>query len=471
MDEIDNITMDEPNLNLFIKLVRNVNKDDLIYYLNNSWNYDKLKTIAIIFNCRDRLNGKKEKEISNFCLLWLKYKDNNIYKKNILNYINIYGCWNDLNYIIKNNPKNKYEYKLFAEQLIIDKNLLDNNENISLCAKWAINPNNKNTIKITRYLFNDDIKNHHEKYRKLYIVPLRKKLNIIETKLCNKEWNNIEYSKIPASALNKYKKCFIRNDNNNYSSFLEDVANNKTKLKITGLLPHEIIKKYMDDNLSKIDETLELQWKAFIDIYKNKSFDNIIPIIDVSGSMFSNIKNNNNKSNLKPIYISIALGLLISELNIGFLHNKVITFSEKPIFVDINGETLKDKIKNLMNIPFGLNTDFIKIADLIILSQPFLNLTDYKKMICLTDMQFDINNSHNIFIQKFIDNNIEPPQLIYWNLNGLYNNFPINNTYENTSIISGFSEQLLKVILDNDILTPSSLMNKILEPYYSNIIL
>ena len=461
------------NLDLFSQLVRGINKIDLTNYLDNSWEVSKIKTLAIIFNSRDRLKGKKEKEISNFCLLWLKQNHNEIYKKHILIYINKYGCWNDLNYIIKKTKNHNYEYKLFAEQLIKDKKILDDNNdnndnNISLCAKWVISPNNDKTIKIARHLF-DNITNFQERYRKEYITPLRKKLDLLETKLCKKDWEEIEYSKIPAKALSVYKKCFLRNDKEKYQTFLNDVSNNKIKLKISGLLPHEIIKKYYDLRLENVDETLELEWKAFIDIYKNNdNLNGIIPIVDVSGSMFNGI------SSVKPIYVSIALGLLISELNQGYLHNKIMTFSRNPIFFEIQGETLRDKIKCISNVPFGLNTDFLKVADLIIqktlLEEP---LFSYKKIICLTDMQFDNNdnNTHEIFINKFKNNNLEIPKLIYWNLNFKYNNFPINTTYENTSLISGFSEQLLNVILNNDNINPLSLMEQILEPYYKNILI
>jgi hypothetical protein len=467
------------NLDLFTQLVRGINKNDLTNYLDKSWELSKIKTLAIIFNSRDRIKGKKEKEISNFCLLWLKIFHNDIYKKHILIYINEYGCWNDLNYIIKKTKIHNYEYKLFAEQLKKDKELLENNENISLCSKWVISPNNKRVIKIARYLF-DDIKNYQERYRKEFITPLRKKLDIIERKLCNKNWDEIDYSKVPAKALSMYKKCFIRNDNDKYQAFLNDVSNNKIKLKISGLLPHEIIKKYFDSRLIDIDETLELEWKAFINLYQNTDkFNGIIPIVDVSGSMFDC------SSSIKPIFVSIALGLLISECNTGYLHNKIMTFSRNPIFIDIEGETLRDKIKSISKAEFGLNTNFLNIADLIIeksLSEPsFL----YKKIICLTDMQFDIansnvndyyndnsyNNNHNIFMNKFKNKNLEIPELIYWNLSSKYNTFPIDITFENTSIISGYSEQILKAILNNDKINPLSLMEQILEPYYKNILI
>ena len=470
-------TTNNPNLDLFIQLVRDVNKEQLLTYLNKSWEQDKLKTVAIIFNSRDRLKGKKEKTVSNYCLIWLKDKDPVVYKANLETYINKYGCWKDVNYIIKNTKKNNFEYELFAKQLKYDKACLEMGEPISLCAKWAINPNEKNVIKIVKYLF-PQIKDYQQKYRKEYISPLRKKLDLVETKMCNKQWELIEYEKLPAKALSKYKKAFIKNDQEKYQEFLKNVADNKVKLKVTGLLPHEIVKKYIDlktrsYKMDEVDETLELEWKAFLNSFDGKEFEGIIPIVDISGSMF------NSAFQVKPIYVSVALGLLLAHINKDFLHNKVITFSKDPKFFTIEGETLSEKITSIMKSPFGLNTDFIKVADMIIEN----NLTSYKKIICFTDMQFDksanenneisdMKNSHTIFMNKFIEKGLNVPELIYWNLNGTYNDFPIDNTYENTSIISGFSEQLLNVILENnDKITPEILMEKILQPYYEHILI
>ena len=373
-------TTNNANLDLFIQLVRDINKEHLLTYLNKSWEQDRLKTMAIIFNARDRLKGKKEKAVSNQCLIWLKENYPDIYKANLQTYINKYGCWKDVNYIINNTKKNNFEYKLFADQLKYDKLCFDMDQPISLCAKWAINPNEKNVIKIVTHLF-ANVKNYQEKYRKEYISPLRKKLDLVETKMCNKQWELIEYEKIPAKALQKYKKAFIKNDEQKYQAYLKNVADNKIKMKITGLLPHEIIKKYLDiktksHEMNKIDETLELEWKAFLNTFENKEFEAIIPIVDISGSMF------NSSFQVKPIYVSIALGLLLAHINKDFLHNKVITFSKDPSFFTIEGETLSEKINSIMSSPFGLNTDFIKVANMIIEN----NLTSYKKIICFTDM-------------------------------------------------------------------------------------
>jgi hypothetical protein len=42
-----------------------------------------------------------------------------------------------------------------------------------------------------------------EEYRKKYISPLRKYLDIVEQNLCNKSWNTIDYSKVPSCAMHK----------------------------------------------------------------------------------------------------------------------------------------------------------------------------------------------------------------------------------------------------------------------------
>ena len=49
-------TTNNPNLDLFIQLIRGVDKEILSNLLNKSWEYNNLKTIAIIFNSRDRVN-------------------------------------------------------------------------------------------------------------------------------------------------------------------------------------------------------------------------------------------------------------------------------------------------------------------------------------------------------------------------------------------------------------------------------
>jgi len=469
-------------LNLFMLLERNIS-DELIYeYISRSFVENPIKTIAVIFNSRDRNNGKKEKSCSNRAMLWLRTNKNYIYKLNIETYINKYGCWKDILYISSLVTNPNYELKLIAKQLIEDKENLNNNKNISLCAKWAPSQSDKYKTKkfgyiIANYIYKKDKIKIMEKYRKEILVPLRSKINIVETKMCNKKWNEIEYEKLCSNSIKRLKNAFLKNDNERYLTYLNKIKNNEIKIKITGILPHELVKYYMNNN--KLDETIELQWTQIINNIKEQgNLENTIPIIDVSGSMYNNF--NIKKNNVLPIEVSISLGLLIANCTSGIFKNKVITFSEKPELFDITGTTLFEQFVSIKNMNAGFNTNFESACDLILdyvklygLDQNYIP----KKIICLSDMQFDnaSNNNDNIetvyetIKNKYNSNGYDAPQFIFWNLNSINNVFPVSCKTENTAIISGYSEQLLKIFMKSTNFTPEVIFNEILEPYIKDV--
>ena len=370
-------------LDLFVNIGRDYSYDELSKNMDECMKINPYKTIAIIFNCRDRKNGKKEKKISNDAMRWIKNNSwTKTYEGNIYNYINKYGCWKDI--LTKNNVDlYDFEIKLIAEQLIKDKKNLELNEPISLCAKWAPSENKKydkrNNIseKIGLYIFNildnskelsDEINKKYkfqnkykEFYRKMYLTPLRNKINIIEKLMCNNEWNKIEYAKVPAVASKKFKNAFMKHDEERYEEYLNNVMSGNSKINVTGILPHELVNYYLTNENAEIDNTIESQWKTILqDMKSTELFHNLISVVDVSGSMF----NANNGS--IPAQVAIALGLLISNCTIGSFKNKVITFNETPEFHEINGETLKEQVECIKNANWGYNTNFESVANLII---------------------------------------------------------------------------------------------------------
>jgi hypothetical protein len=483
-------------LDLFVNIGRDLSYDELCDYLDKCMKINPYKTIAIIFNCRDRKNGKKEKKISNDAMKWLKNNNwEKTYEGNIYTYIEKYGCWKDI-LTKKYVDIHDYDIELIANQLIKDKNNLINNKNISLCAKWAPSENKKYdkrnniTEKIGLKIYNildkdnnltDDINNKYihkwkELYRKEYITPLRNKINSIENMMCKNKWNEIEYENVPAIASKKYKNCFMKHDESRYLEYLNNVVNGKSKINVTGILPHELVNYYLSDSTKEIDLTIESQWNTILLNTKSSGIlDNILPIVDVSGSMFGA------KNGSIPAQVSIALGLLISQCSTGNFKNKVISFSETPEEFLIEGNTLKEQIECIKNINWGYSTNFESVADIIINNS---NTQDDipDKIVVLSDMQFneaikikdyDSDNDndnhellHSTFISKFINNNYNPPNIIYWNLNSdNTKSFPVDFKTNGTAIISGFSEQLLKIFLEYDELNPEIILDKILEEY------
>ena len=189
-----------------------------------------------------------------------------------------------------------------------------------------------------------------------------------------------------------------------------------------------------------------------------------------------------------PAQVAIALGIITSVCCQGQFNNKLITFSEEPEIIklsDIKNDIPKllDSIKIILKTKYGFSTDFIKCNQLIINFANLFNVPKEnmpKKMFVFTDMQFNnaSNNSCNLetvyktIIKKYNDANYNSPKFIFWNLNSNSREvFPVNCDTEGTAIISGFSEQLLKIFMLYDDFKPEIVINEILEPYIKEVII
>ena len=123
-----------------------------------------------------------------------------------------------------------------------------------------------------------------------------------------------------------------------------------------------------------------------------------------------------------------------------------------------------------------------------------------KKLFVFTDMQFnsaisqslesygsfgsfeEYRNSRNntnaldtvykSIVKLYEANNYKSPKFIFWNLNSDSKEvFPVNCDTEGTAIVSGFSEQLLKIFMNYDEFKPEFIVNEILAPYLEDIII
>jgi len=456
---------------------------------------------------------------------------------NIKLYVEKYGRWKDLQFISYNlkNIDHKIEMNIIAQKLIEDKINLDNNKPVSLCAKWAPSENDRNdrqiqfAKKVASVIYGCKDTYKMSKYRKQYLVPLRKQIDIVESKMCDNKWGAIKYENIPGVASNKLKNAFIKHDEERYKKYLGDVAASVKKINVTGILPHELAGVYIKDlekfNKGEVCQTTEMQWKAIVEnVRKSGNFDNAISIVDVSGSMF------NAKNGSIPAQVAVALGIITALCCKGDFANKIITFSENPQLVDLitteaanaantaekpkieNGEagdasvagsssvsnnipSLHECIKNIMGVDYGFSTDFLRCNEEIInyaIKYKVPQDKMPKKLFVFTDMQFNNtitgnferdyrNNRDNTnaldtvyksIVKLYEANNYKAPKFIFWNLNSDSNEvFPVNCDTEGTAIVSGFSEQLLKIFMNYDEFKPEFIVNEILAPYLEDIII
>ena len=83
----------------------------------------------------------------------------------------------------------------------------------------------------------------------------------------------------------------------------------KTTIAAGALLPHKIIKSFLNGYGG---EVAELQWKRIVDdLLKKGKMKNCLAVCDVSGSMYGTHMTMYGT----PIEVSVALGLLVSELS------------------------------------------------------------------------------------------------------------------------------------------------------------
>lgn len=447
-----------PILSFYIILCENNSIDLINKYAQKSWDTNPQKTIAIIFNNRDKYNGKGEKNSGIKGILWLRKTYNLFYRLNIKNYIDNYGCWKDIYKIIdQSNDDNTYEYKLIANQLIQDKWNLENNKEISLCAKWAPNQNDKKAILITYQLFDKNNKNLMELYRKKYLSPLRNNLNLIETKMCNNKWNEIDYNLISKKTLERYKNAFMKHDYKRYHNHNHNNNNNNTE-DICNL-----VKYYFNNN--ELNEDIENQWKdLMIKIKFDNKITNMISVIDLS-----------------VINIAIiTLGLLISNCCNNLFKNNIILFSKDPSLIQLKSNTLFDQvnhIKKLIDINNNINIEktyniilnkIINNNENIIPSNLlFLSNSNYNNISNNIDDIQDIFDNIN---SKFNINNYSTPKLIYWNLN---NNIkkPYTDYTKDTRIINGYCKYSVNTFIKYQEITQEKILDEILESYYKNITL
>lgn len=108
---------------------------------------------------------------------------------------------------------------------------------------------------------------------------------------------------------------------------------------------------------------------------------NCLAICDVSGSMYG-----------LPLEVSVALGLLVSELSEEPWKGKLITFSRFPQLQVIQGEDLRSKINSIEQLHWEMNTNFQRVFDKILEVAVEGKLTEdemIKRLFVFSDMEFD----------------------------------------------------------------------------------
>ena len=80
-------------------------------------------------------------------------------------------------------------------------------------------------------------------YRKL-LVDLT---SVVETNMCAKNWDEINFSHVPSMANTRYRKAFLRNAKESFESYIAKLVkgDSTVKVNVTGLYPHTVLQSCM----------------------------------------------------------------------------------------------------------------------------------------------------------------------------------------------------------------------------------
>ena len=367
------------------------------------------------------------------------------------------GRWDDL--LVFKTPARK----LMAYSMISDALKAGN----GLCAKWMPR---KGDIAIELRSF---LGFTPKQYRKT-LVELTK---VVETQMCSNDWNNINFSHVPSVASSRYKKAFNRHTPKygEYVASLVKGDNPEVKVNAGAVYPYDVIKglnKFFFGSTAydKTEQDLIIkQWEALPNFVGDA---NILPLVDVSGSMSCYV---GNSKTLSCMDVAVSLGLYLAEKNQGKFKDTFLTFSANPQLLHLKGNIV-EKMQQMVKSEWGMNTNLHAAFDKI-LSTAVNGKVPQEEMpemlVILSDMQFDQcilfdDSAMEMIKRKYESAGYKVPTVIFWNLRAC-DNVPVKYNEQGVALVSGFSPAIMKSILTAkmDDFTPEAIMlETVMNPRY-----
>ena len=497
---------------------------------------------VLLFQNRDVRGGKGERASTN--LMWeymLEHHKEDAHK--MLPLLTEYGSWRDLFHLTTCVPAVvPVVLELVEKQLAKDMDDAAQGKPISLLAKWIPREDRQSDLAklIAKRLFPYEARpsSRMKTYRQK-ISALNRALKTTEVAMCSHDWASIEPARVPGRCLQKHMKALlnepgnkknvvrVRRANNlrhpddedrmecraHFQQFFKDAKEGKVTVNAANVVyPHELIKKIVKsmketynhrdgvtlavDDLS-VDEKngLLAQWAALVkDAREAGGLGRSLAMCDFSGSMQSSGKNGDT-----PYWVSMAMGLLISEVTTEEFKDTFLTFDSNPMLHRLSKGDVFEKIASIGYVGQGLSTDFQKAMDLVLSNMKATRCKPGQEpdnLIVITDMNWDQAcasdqrsrytdhsyrhvvktapwQTHIEMIREAFKRTGEdmwgvpfvPPRIVVWNVASTSSDFHATADTEGVVMLSGWSPSLFKNLLKGDIrsMTPLEMLRIILD--------
>lgn len=483
---------------------------------------------VLLFQSRDVRGGKGIRDVSQTMIQhFLADPRYEPIMLELLEQVPEYGSWRDLK-VLGMESSISLEARarivdLFSAQMVKDEGLMGAEGSLSLAAKYAPRECHSNAYekimarRLAEQMFPGSTTSSYamKQYRQL-VSKLNKVLDTTEVKMCSKHWSDIEPSKVPGRCLTKNTKAFL-NQPSTYKTpehprpstdpdrvqCAEQFATHFSKAargeaKVNGsktVFPHELIKKivagmgrrYYDYDGNESTRNLSQEEKdAIIGVWNQMVKDakaggglgRSLAMCDFSGSMQSSSSNGDT-----PYWVSMAMGLLISEVTTKEFEDVFLTFDSTPTFHQLPKGDIFQRVASIEgHIGQGTSTDFQKAMDLVLAKLKASRCRpgeEPKNLIVLTDMNWDqacSSSAYNPYTgnhyrhvvktdswQTHVEmiresfkragedmwgegNGWKMPTIVIWNIAATSTDFHAKADTEGVVMLSGWSPSLFKVL-------------------------
>lgn len=291
--------------------------------------------------------------------------------------------------------------------------------------------------------------------------------NTVEQNMCAKQWAEIKYEHVPSLAMKKYHKAFDRHDPTRFTAYKSAASKGEAKMNAGQLFPYDIVSQvpysyghYMTNHYPNVDRNLlNAQWRNLPD-YMAGSKENIITVVDTSGSMISPVA-----GKVRAMDVAVSLGLYTAMNSEGIFKNKMITFNANPSWIELNTNDIFTAVQGVRKAPWGMNTDIRKTYQMILKAGVAHKVPESQMpttILIVSDMQFDGCVSGRTALddmrQAYADAGYKMPKVVFWNVNGGGRGVPAKADDLDVGLVSGFSPSNFKAILNGKDFTPRGIM-------------
>jgi hypothetical protein len=304
-----------------------------------------------------------------------------------------------------------------------------------------------------------------KQYRKT-LVNLTK---VVEQNMCAQDWDSINFSQVPSLAHARYKKAFNRHTPK-YASYVADLVKGTKGVKVNAgaVYPYDVLKgrinHYFHFDKTELD-LIEKQWEALPDYTGGK---NILPLVDVSGSMTCPAGGVYSKSMVTCLEVAVSLGLYCADKNQGKFKDCFLTFSSTPELLHLTG-SINKKIHQMVQSNWAMSTNLHAAIEKILTTavNGKVSADEMPEMLLIfSDMQFNVCTRYDDTAMKMIERKYEKhgyavPKIVFWNLNS-NDNVPVKFDERGTALVSGFSPAIMKALFSGNVesFTPEYIMRE-----------